>query len=113
MSGVFWIGLVLIIIGLIVGIIEYFITKDAIMGCIILIIAIPCFIIGCIDTSIALNKAKPGYILENSKEKQIEVLNTRDNFIQFVEEGDTLVVNRNNWINDYSIGMRIVNIKNF
>lgn len=113
MSTIFWIGLIFIIIGLIAGTIEYFITKDVIIGFITLIVAIPLFVVGCIDTSIALNKAKSGYILENSKEKQIEVLNVRDNFIQFVEEGDTLVVNRNDWINDYSIDMRIVNIKNF
>lgn len=70
-------------------------------------------LIGLINITNSLGKAKPGYILENSKEKQIEVLNVRDNFIQFVEEDDTLVVNRNNWINNYSTGMRIVNIKNF
>lgn len=114
MSSGFWIGLVLILIGIIVGLIKYFLTDSGkSFGTIIAGIGIPIIIGGIVDTVTSVDKAKPGYILENSNGKQIEVLTTKDNFIQFVQDGDTLVVNRNDWINYYSTNMRIVNIKNF
>ena len=113
MSGIFWLGLVIIIIGIIICIIEYRMADCIIVSAILMSIGAIFIVIGGITTASSLDKAKPGYILENSDGKQIEVLATKDNFIQFVQDNDTLVVTQSDWINNYCLNMRIVNIKNF
>ena len=68
--------------------------------------------IGLIDTNIQMNKAKSGYILENDN-RRIEVIQRKKNFVQFVYNNDTLIVNRHDWINNYASRTKIVNITNF
>lgn len=114
MSIGFWIGLVLILVGIIIGLIEYFTADNRTsISLITFFIGVPIIISGIVDTVVSVDKAKPGYILENSNGKQIEVLATKDNFIQFVQDSDTLIVTQHNWINKYCCDMEIVNIKNF
>lgn len=116
MSTVFWIGLAILAVGILFLFIA-FISEDSsyivIPGFFIgIFLGFPCIVAGLIDTSIQLDKAKSGYILEKS-EHRIEVIQRKENFIQFKYDDKLLIVNRNDWINNYANGAKIVNIKNF
>ena len=56
--------------------------------------------------------AKPGYIIY-TKDRQIEVLQRKENYIQFIDNEDTLVVSKSVWINEILKSPKVVNIKNF
>lgn len=67
---------------------------------------------GTVETIKEVNMAKPGYII-HTKDGQIEVLQRKENYIQFIKDKDTLVVSRSVWINEILENAKVVNIKNF
>lgn len=69
-------------------------------------------IAGTVETIKDVNVAKPGYII-NTKDGQVEVLQRKENYIQFVKDKDTLVVSKSVWINKILQEPKVVNIKNF
>lgn len=106
MYGLFWVGIILIIVGLIalIGEVPEF---AAICGLFGLVGAIS----GLLITHYQIEKATPGYVLENN-DKRIEVLLVKDKLIQYTDYTDTLVIIRRNWVNmatEYSL----VDVKDF
>ena len=67
---------------------------------------------GTVETIKEVNMAKPGYIIY-TKDRQIEVLQRKENYIQFIDNEDTLVVSKSVWINEILKSPKVVNIKNF
>lgn len=102
----FWVGIILIIIGFIAFIVE---VKEfaAIYG----FLGLVGVIAGLIITSYQIDKANPGYVLENNN-KRIEVLLVKDKLIQYTDYTDTLVITRGNWVNMVT-RYRLVDVKDF
>lgn len=69
--------------------------------------------VGLIETIQDLNMAKSGYIINIDNKRNIEVLQRKKNYIQYVDDGDTLVVSKSVWINQILKNAKVVNIKNF
>lgn len=106
MCGIFWVGIVLIILSF-VALIAKVPEFAAICGFLGLVGVIS----GIIITFYQIEKANPGYILENNN-KRIEILLVKDKLIQYTDYTDTLVITRRNWVNmavDYSL----VGVKDF
>lgn len=101
-----WIGIILIIIGFIalIGGVEEFATICGFVGLVSIVT-------GLIITSYQIDKANPGYVLENN-DKRIEVLLVKDKLIQYTDYTDTLVITRGNWVN-MAIKYRLVDVKDF
>lgn len=106
MYGIFWVGIILIITGLI-ALIGEVLEFAAICG----IFGLVCIIVGLIVTSYQIEKANPGYVLEND-DKRIEVLLIKDKLIQYTDYTDTLVITRRNWVN-MATGYSLVDVKDF
>ena len=68
---------------------------------------------GLIETLQDLNVAKPGYIINIDNKRNIEVVQRKKNYIQFIDNGDTLVVSKSVWINQILRDAKVVNIKGF
>lgn len=69
--------------------------------------------IGLIETIQDLNMAKSGYIINIDNKRNIEVVQRKKNYIQYIDDGDTLVVSKSVWINQVLKNAKVVNIKNF
>lgn len=69
--------------------------------------------VGLIETLQDLNMAKSGYIINIDNKRNIEVVQRKKNYIQFIDNGDTLVVSKSVWINEVLKNAKVVNIKNF
>ena len=116
MSSLFYVGLVFYLIFLLFTILFAICAKKTLP----LIFLITFYMVGSVftvagfvDTSIQMNKAKEGYVIADDK-NQIEVLKKKNNLIQIVENNtDTLVVTQRDWVNDYAVGKKVVNVKNF
>ena len=72
-----------------------------------------CGSVGLIETLQDLNVAKPGYIINIDNKRNIEVIQRKGNYIQFIDNGDTLVVSKSVWINQVLKNAKVVNIKDF
>lgn len=68
---------------------------------------------GTVETIQEINMAKSGYIINIDNKRNIEVVQRKKNYIQFIDNGDTLVVSKSVWINQILKNPKIVNIKNF
>lgn len=106
MYGIFWIGIVSIIVGFIalIGEVPEFAAVFGFLGLVGMTV-------GLIVTFLQIEKANPGYVLEKN-DKRIEVLLVKDKLIQYTDYTDTLVITRRNWVNmapDY----RLVDVKDF
>lgn len=106
MYGIFWVGIIFIIIGFIafIGEVKEFAAICGFLG-LVGVIA------GLLVTSYQIDKANPGYILENNN-KRIEVLLVKDKLIQYTDYTDTLVITRRNWVN-MAIKYSLVDVKDF
>lgn len=106
MCAIFWLGIVLIIVGLIalMGEVPEFAAICGIFGLVGIIV-------GLLITSYQINKANPGYVLEKN-DKRIEVLLVKDKLIQYTDYTDTLVITRKNWVN-MATNYRLVDVKDF
>lgn len=106
MYEIFWVGIVLIIVGFIalIGEVPEFAAICGIFGLV-------AGIVGLIVTSYQIEKANPGYILEKD-DKRIEVLLVKDKLIQYTDYTDTLVITRRDWVN-MATGYRLVDVKDF
>lgn len=69
--------------------------------------------VGLTETIQDLNMAKSGYIINIDNKRNIEVVQRKKNYIQFIDNGDTLVVSKSVWINEVLKNAKVVNIKNF
>lgn len=69
--------------------------------------------VGLIETLQDLNMAKSGYTINIDNKRNIEVIQRKGNYIQFIDNGDTLVVSKSVWINQVLKNPKIVNIKDF
>lgn len=105
--------LILTIITFIIGWLSEFPESVVIIMVMLILIGAPCCIIGTIETAKEMNMAKPGYIINISNERNIEVVQRKKNYIQYIDNGDTLVVSKSVWINEVLQEPKIVNIKNF
>ena len=109
------IGIVFLVITTICFILTYlsdFYEVGNIITFLFLLITIVFGIAGIVETIKDINVAKPGYII-NTKDRQVEVLQRKENYIQFVKDNDTLVVSKSVWINEILQEPKVVNIKNF
>lgn len=106
-------------------------SVEIIVGIIFLVITIICFIFrlciwvfmmfialvfgitGVVETIEETNMANSGYIINIDNKRNIEVIKRNGNYIQYVDDGDTLVVSKSVWINQVLQNPKIVNIKNF
>lgn len=114
-------------IGLIIGIIFFVLSSISFIVWIfsgfnenafgILAICLGIFLIfgsvGLVETLRDSNMAKPGYIINIDNKRNIEVIQRKKNYIQFIDNGDTLVVSKSVWINQILKEPKVVNIKNF
>lgn len=104
--------------GIIVGIIFLVITIICLIFrlCIwvfMMFIALIFGITGIVETIEETNMANSGYIINIDNKRNIEVIKRNGNYIQYVDDGDTLVVSKSVWINQVLINPKIVNIKDF
>lgn len=106
MYGIFWVGIILIIVG-IIALIGEVPELAAIFGIFGLVGAIS----GLLITFYQIEKATPGYVLENN-DKRVEVLLVKDKLIQYTDYTDTLVITRRNWVN-MATDYRLVDVKDF
>ena len=70
-------------------------------------------IAGIVETIKETNMANSGYIININNKRNIEVIQRKGNYIQFIDNGDTLVVSKSIWINQILNNAKIVNIKDF
>ena len=70
-------------------------------------------IAGTVETIKETNMANSGYIINIDNRRNIEVIKRNKNYIQYVDDGDTLVVSKSVWINEILQEPKVVNIKNF
>ena len=70
-------------------------------------------IVGTVETIKETNMANSGYIINIDNKRNIEVIKRNGNYIQYIDNGDTLVVSKSVWINQVLKYPKIVNIKNF
>lgn len=70
-------------------------------------------ITGVVETIEETNMANSGYIINIDNKRNIEVIKRNGNYIQYVDDGDTLVVSKSVWINQVLKNPKVVNIKNF
>lgn len=68
---------------------------------------------GTVETIKEVNMAKPGCVINIDNERNVEVIQRKENYIQFIDNGDTLVVSKSVWINQILKNAKVVNIKNF
>lgn len=110
------IGIVFLVISLI-GFIIWILTGFGENALGILAICLGIFLIfgnvGLIETIQDLNMAKSGYIINVDNKRNIEVIQRKGNYIQFIDNGDTLVVSKSVWVNQILKNAKVVNIKNF
>ena len=102
----FWVGIILIIIGFIA-----FIGEAQEFAAICGFLGLVGVIVGLLITSYQIEKANPGYVLENN-DKRIEVLLVKDKLIQYTDYTDTLVITRRNWVN-MATEYTLVDVKDF
>lgn len=69
--------------------------------------------VGLVETLREVNMAKSGYIINIDNKRNIEIIQRKKNYIQFIDNGDTLVVSKSVWINQILKNPKVVNIKNF
>lgn len=114
-------------IGLIIGIIFLIISSISFIiwiftgfdetALVILVICLGIFLIlgsvGLVETLREVNMAKPGYIINIDNKRNIEVIQRKKNYIQYIDDRDTLVVSKSVWINQILKSPKVVNIKNF
>lgn len=109
------IGIIFLVITIICFILDYlsdFCEPGNIITFLFLFITLLFGISGTVETIKEVNMAKPGYII-NTKDGQVEVLQRKENYIQFIKDKDTLVVSKSVWINEILQTPKVVNIKNF
>lgn len=106
MYGIFWVGIILIIVGFIalLGEVPEFAAICGILG----FVGVTS---GLLITYHQIEKANPGYVLEKN-DKRIEVLLVKDKLIQYTDYTDTLVITRRNWVN-MATGYSLVDVKDF
>lgn len=68
---------------------------------------------GTVETIQEINMAKSGYIINIDNKRNIEVIQRKGNYIQFIDNEDTLVVSKSVWINEILNNAKVVNIKDF
>lgn len=114
------IGLIIGIVFLVISSISFIIYvltgfEETVLG--FLAICLGIFLIfgsaGLIETLQDINMAKPEYIINIDNKRNIEVIQRKGNYIQFIDNGDTLVVSKSVWINQILNNAKVVNIKNF
>lgn len=109
------IGIIFLVITIIFFILDYLSDCgefDDMITFFFLFITLSFGIPGTVETIKEVNMAKPGYII-NTKDGQVEVLQRKENYIQFIKDKDTLVVSKSVWINQILKNAKVVNIKNF
>lgn len=110
------IGIVFLVITIICFILDY-ISRYCDIGNEItfffLFIALIFGIAGIVETIKETNMANSGYIINIDNKRNIEVIKRNGNYIQYIDDGDTLVVSKSVWINQVLKNPKIVNIKDF
>lgn len=113
--------------GVIIGIVFLVITiicfiLDYISGCCEIISVITFFFLfitlifgidGIVETIKETNMANSGYIININNKRNIEVIKRNGNYIQYIDDEDTLVVSKSVWINQILENAKVVNIKDF
>lgn len=110
------IGIILLVITIICFVLDYlsdFCESGNIITFLFLLITLLFGISGTVETIKEINMAKPGYIINIDNERNIEVVQRKKNYIQFIKDKDTLVVSKSVWINEILNNAKVVNIKNF
>lgn len=116
MSSGLIIGIICFVITIICFILDYlsdFCESGNIVTFFFLFITLLFGIFGTVETIKEVNMAKPGYIINIDNERNIEVIQRKKNYIQFIDNEDTLVVSKSVWINQILKNPKVVNIKNF
>lgn len=109
------IGIIFFVITIICFILDYlsdYCEAGNVITFFFLLITLLFVIPGTVETIKEVNMAKPGYIIY-TKDGQVEVLQRKENYIQFIKDKDTLVVSKSIWINEILNNAKVVNIKNF
>lgn len=109
------IGIIFFVITIICFVLDYlsdYCEAGNVITFFFLLITLSFVIPGTVETIKEVNMAKPGYII-NTKDGQVEVLQRKENYIQFIKDKDTLVVSKSVWINEILNNAKVVNIKDF
>lgn len=110
------IGIIFFVITIICFILDYlsdYCEAGNVITFFFLLITLLFGIAGTVETIKEVNMAKPGYIINIDNERNIEVIQRKKNYIQFIDNGDTLVVSKSVWINEILNNAKVVNIKDF
>lgn len=110
------IGIIFLVITIICFILDYisdFCEAYNIITFFFLFITLVFGIAGIVETIKETNMANSGYIINIDNKRNIEVIKRNGNYIQYVDDGDTLVVSKSVWINQVLKNPKIVNIRNF
>lgn len=110
------IGIIVFVITIICFILDYlsdFCEAYNVITFFFLLITLLFVIPGTVETIQEIDMAKPGCIISIDNKRNIEVIQRKKNYIQFIDNGDTLVVSKSVWINQILKNPKVVNIKDF
>lgn len=110
------IGIVFLVITIICFVLDYltdFCEVSNLITFFFLLITLVFGIAGIVETIKETNMANSGYIINIDNKRNIEVIKRNGNYIQYIDDGDTLVVSKSVWINQILKNPKIVNIKDF
>lgn len=110
------IGIIFFVITIMCFILDYlsdYCEAGNVITFLFLLITLSFGIPGIVETIKEVNMAKPGYIISIDNKRNIEVIQRKGNYIQFIDNKDTLVVSKSVWINQILENAKVVNIKNF